>query len=126
VQMIEVGPWTSQKCASEIVKSMFSGALISTASWCAGRREGGSGYGSADRAGNAEGCGAQVTVTGSGAVSGRGSEEALHRFQQDSGVAMSRGDRRWMCVVPAGVDMSWCGCKRSAGLEGIIRAATAL
>jgi hypothetical protein len=107
--MIEVGPWTSQKCASEIVKSMFSGALISTASWCAGRR-----------------CGAQVTVTGSGAVSGRGSEEALHRFQQDSGVAMSRGDRRWMCVVPAGVDMSWCGCKRSAGLEGIIRAATAL
>jgi hypothetical protein len=35
-----------------------------------------------------------------------GGEEALHRFQQDSGVAMSRGDRRCMYVAPAGVDMS--------------------
>jgi hypothetical protein len=58
---------------------------------------------------------------GGGAMSGRRREEALHKFQQGSGVATSRGDRRSMYVALVGVNMSWVWCKRSAGLKGLIK-----
>jgi len=59
-------------------------------------------------------------------VSGRGGEEALHRFQQDNGVAMSRGDRRCMYVALAGVNMSWVWLRMFRWAQRDYKAATAL
>lgn len=115
------------------VKSIFSFALISTTSWCAGMREGGSGCGSADRGCNAEGCDhtaasipGMLREGGGGAVSGRRREEVLHRFQQRSGVAMSRGDGRCMYVAPVGVDMSWVWLQTFRWAQRDYKAATRL